>query len=109
MPVFAGCETMLKQLMQVRRDAVDVEELPPGDLFGQDQPFLQIAVEGVDDLAVIVQRKEGFGDEAAFRKIVDDQGFLYGAPEQRVGFQDLPERVRQTVVLTDLQLEMFDG
>jgi hypothetical protein len=39
MPVFTGRKTILEQLMQVRRDAVNVEELPPGDLFGQDQPF----------------------------------------------------------------------
>ena len=95
--------------MQVRRDPVNVEELPPGDLFGQDQPLVQIAMEGIDDLAVIVRRKQGLGDEAAFRKIVDDQGFFYRAPQQRVRFKDFPERIRQIVLLADLQLEMFDG
>src|SRR6185312_12910037 len=75
MPVLTGREALLQQLMNVRRDPVHIEQLPPRDLFRQDQAFLQIAVKRVDDLAVILHREQRFRDQAAFGKIVNNERF----------------------------------
>src|SRR5580704_17266836 len=98
MPVFYGRKGLLQKLMKIRRDTINVEELPPGDLFGQDQTLLKIAMQSLDDLPVVVHAEHRLGDKAALRKIVDDQCFLYRTPQQRIGPKDLPESIRQRAV-----------
>jgi hypothetical protein len=109
MPVLSGGETMLEQVVKVRGDAVDVEEFPPGDLFGEDESFLEISVKGVDDLAIIFHREDGFRDEAAFGKVIDNKCLLDGAAEQGVRGDDLAEGLGKGVIFCRFELEIFDG